>query len=126
VWGGNAHSEPTSIWHSGSIAGASNFIGYRNAEVDRLIDEARASSDAAVRAALYRRFGRILHEEQPYTFMFVPPELELLHGDVKGARPSLAWWQFEELWLAESRGLRTAPIAHTGPSIPATRDPGGP
>ena len=106
VWGGNTHTEPTSVWHSASIADASNFIGYRNAEVDRLIDEARATSDAEVRAGLYRQLGRFLHEEQPYTFLFVPPELDLLHARVKGARPSLAWWQFEELWLAEPRAAR--------------------
>jgi peptide/nickel transport system substrate-binding protein len=109
VWGGNAHTEPTIVWHSASIEGASNFIGYRNAEVDRLIDLARATSDAALRAGLYRQLGRILHEEQPYTFLFVPPELELLHARVKGARPSLAWWQFEELWLAGPRTTGTAP-----------------
>ena len=48
---------------------------------------------------MYRRFGAILHDEQPYTFMYVRPELEILHKRVKGARPNLGWWQFETMWI---------------------------
>lgn len=102
-WSGDARMDPTQIWHSSSIEGGSNFISYRNPEVDRLIEQARVTLDAAARDALYRELGAILHEEQPYTFLFVPAELDLLHETVHGARPNLYWWQFEDIWLAQQQ-----------------------
>jgi peptide/nickel transport system substrate-binding protein len=104
LWGGDARMDPTQIWHSASRAGGSNFISYNNAEADRLIEQARVTLDADARAALFRRFGALLHADQPYTFLFVPAELDLLHERIKGARPNLYWWQFEELWLADAKG----------------------
>ena len=41
-----------------------------NTEADRIIEEGRTEFDREKRAAMYRRFHRILHEEQPYTFLF--------------------------------------------------------
>jgi peptide/nickel transport system substrate-binding protein len=99
LWGGGPRGEPTQIWHSNSTKGGSNYIGYKNPELDKLIEEARGVFDADKRDAMYRKFGAILHDEQPYTFMYVRPELNLLSKRVKGARQSLMWWQFESMWL---------------------------
>ena len=104
LWGGDARMDPTQIWHSSSIDGGSNFISYHNVEVDRLIEQARVTLDDAARNALYRQFGAILQAEQPYTFLYVPVELDLLHERVHGAKPSLYGWQFEDLWLAPGGG----------------------
>ncbi|MET0389843.1 MAG: peptide-binding protein [Polyangiales bacterium] len=104
LWSGDARMDPTQIWHSRSHKAGTNFIGYHNAEVDRLIEEARVTLDDNTRNALFRRFGAIIHAEQPYTFLFVPAELDLLHERVKGARPSLYWWQPEDMWLEAPKG----------------------
>jgi peptide/nickel transport system substrate-binding protein len=103
-WSGDARMDPTQIWHSHSIDGGSNFIGYRNPEVNRLIEQARVTLDADTRDMLYRKLGAILHAEQPYTFLYVPAELDLLNERVRGARPNLYWWQFEDIWLAPQAG----------------------
>ncbi|HKP55495.1 MAG TPA: peptide-binding protein [Polyangiales bacterium] len=100
LWGSSGpYDDPTQIWHSSSSKGGSNFISYKNAEVDKLIEQARVEFDIPSRDALFRKLGAILHDEQPYTFMYVRPELELLHKRVKGAVPNLAWWNFERMWL---------------------------
>lgn len=101
MWSGDARMDPTQIWHSSSIEGGSNFIGFQNAQADALIEQARVTLEEPARDALYRRFGAILQREQPYTFLFVPAELDLLNERVRGARPSLYWWSFESLWLAD-------------------------
>ena len=67
--------------------------------MDKLLEDARVMFDAAQRDPAYRKFDAILYDEQPYTWMYVRPELCLLHKKVKGARPSLAWWQFESMWI---------------------------
>jgi ABC-type transport system substrate-binding protein len=99
AWGGGPRGDPTQIWHSSSIKGGSNYISYRSAEVDKLLEDARVLFDAGARDALYRKFGGILQDEQPYTFLFVRPELNMLSKKIKGAQPSLMWWQFENMWL---------------------------
>jgi hypothetical protein len=60
--------------------------------------------DPGARDALFRQFGAILQREQPYTFLYVPAELDLLNVRVHGARPNLYWWSFEDLWLASAEG----------------------
>ncbi len=102
LWGGGPRDEPTQIWHSSGIKGGSNVISYRNAEVDKLLEDARSMFDDDARNAMYRRIGAILQDEQPYTFMYVRPELSLLSKRIKGARASLIWWQFESMWVDPS------------------------
>ena len=48
----------------------SNFIGFKNKQADKLIEEARTEFDRDKRQELYRKFAEIIHEEQPYTFLF--------------------------------------------------------
>jgi ABC-type transport system substrate-binding protein len=52
----------------------SNFISYNNPEVDKIIEDARLEFDAQKRKHLYWRFQQIIHDEQPYTFLFYPEE----------------------------------------------------
>jgi peptide/nickel transport system substrate-binding protein len=53
-------------------------VGFKNVEADRIMDQARLEFDEPKRVALYHRFDAILHEEQPYTFLFCIQELEAL------------------------------------------------
>ena len=79
-WGGSRipEDDPYQIWHSASIANqGSNFISFRNAEADRLIEAIRVEFDRHKRDELCHQFHRLLHEEQPYTFLF--------HGQARGA-----------------------------------------
>lgn len=78
-WSGDVEDDPYQIWHSKSIENrGSNHVGFKNAEADRLIEEARAELNADKRNALYHQFHRILHEEQPYTFMHTGESLRVM------------------------------------------------
>ena len=74
-WALGYSGDPYQLWHSREIKKGSNFCGFRNAEADRLIEQARVEFNEKRRRSLYHRFNRILHEEQPYTFMFCTPAL---------------------------------------------------
>jgi peptide/nickel transport system substrate-binding protein len=102
MWGGGARDDPTQIWHSKSQKGGSNYIGYHNPEADKLMEDARVTLDDAARHAMYQKLHRILYDEQPYTWMFLHAELSLVHKRIKGARETLQWWQFEDLWVDPS------------------------
>ncbi len=78
-WGGAIMEDPYQIWHSSQIAGrGNNFIGFRNEDADTIIEEARRTMNDNNRNNLYYRFHRILHEEQPYTFLFTRPTFRFL------------------------------------------------
>lgn len=75
-WGGAVEEDPQQIWHSSSFENrGSNAIGFSNAEVDRLIEEAREDFNEETRNAKYHRIHEILFEEQPYTFLYTGPSL---------------------------------------------------
>ncbi|MGA2092934.1 MAG: peptide-binding protein [Sedimentisphaerales bacterium] len=80
AWGGNAEQDPYQIWHSSQIGnGGSNYIGFKNPEADALIEQARQTLDPDKRNELYHKFHRIIHEEQPYTFIYTRPEQRFLN-----------------------------------------------
>ena len=63
-------ADPFETWHSSqSEGGGSNYVSYADDEVDRLIIQGRREVDLVKRQALYRKLHRILHREQPYTFL---------------------------------------------------------
>ncbi|MHC4600256.1 MAG: ABC transporter substrate-binding protein, partial [Planctomycetota bacterium] len=65
-------SDPYQIWHSkmADTPKSSNFVSFRNEECDRIIDTARETFAPKERQKLFHRFHEIVHEEQPYTFLF--------------------------------------------------------
>ncbi|MDR2884093.1 MAG: peptide-binding protein [Deferribacteraceae bacterium] len=84
--------DPIDVWHSKSCTDKNvlNFICYRNAEADKLMEDALLSFDPAVRKAYYDRFQEILAEEQPYTFLYVPQELVAISSRFKAVEPAAA------------------------------------
>ena len=73
------------LWHSSKSGDRQfNFVSYSNAEVDRLLVEGRQTCDIKRRKVIYNRIHEILAEEQPYTFLFVPDTLPVLHKRFKG------------------------------------------
>ena len=73
------------IWHSSKTKEAEfNFVSYKNAEVDGLLEEGRRSFDQSVRKRRYDRIQEILAEEQPYCFLYAPEALPALSARVRG------------------------------------------
>jgi peptide/nickel transport system substrate-binding protein len=72
-------------FHSSQIGNRGhNFVAYRNAEVDRLLDEVHAEPDLETARPQLVRFQRILHQEQPYTFLWEPKRLSAASRDIDG------------------------------------------
>ena len=77
------------IWHSSKTKkGEYNFIGYKNAEVDRLLVEGRRTFDVEKRKSIYYRIHEILAEEQPYAFLYVPDATPIVHKRFKDIEPA--------------------------------------
>ena len=69
-WSMPPDPDPYQVWHSSQADSGSNYVGFIHEEADRLVEDARISFDRDERIRMYHRFHEILHEEQPYTFLF--------------------------------------------------------
>lgn len=60
------------IWHSKEAdkPKSSNRIGFRNKEADRIAEALRVEFDQNKRVELCHQFHALVHEEQPYTFIY--------------------------------------------------------
>ena len=83
-WAMGVESDPYQIWHSSQAEAGSNFVGFENKEADRLIDQARTEFNREKRIELYRKFALIVHEEQPYTFLFCGKSTVAVHKRFHG------------------------------------------
>jgi peptide/nickel transport system substrate-binding protein len=75
AWAFNPTSDPYEIWHSSQIESGSNFVEFKNDEMDRLLVDGQDEFDEAKRKEIYSRVQQILHEEEPYTVMYAPASL---------------------------------------------------
>ncbi len=102
LWIGGLEMDPYQIWHSDNIGDrGSNYMGFKHAEADSLIEEARYELDEEKRNAMYFRLQEIFHEEQPYTFMFYQRDpgayLKEFHGvkwlPIRPGYKVNSWWR---------------------------------
>ena len=97
-WSMGIESDPYQIWHSTQADKGSNFVGFRNPEADAIIEAARVEFDKEKRRRMYWRFHEIVHDEQPYTFMFCTAALVAFDKRFAGVVEyplgvdSLEWW----------------------------------
>ncbi len=77
------------VWHSSKTGKKElNFIGYKNEEVDRLIEKGRGTFDHEERKRCYWRIQEILAEDQPYTFLYVPDALPAVSARFRAIEPA--------------------------------------
>ena len=97
-----------SIWHSSNIARAeqagNNFVGYKNPELDKLIEQARVGNCAQdVRKPIYQQANKILNEDQPYNFGFSQNRILATDKRIRGIEPGSfspdATWNVEKWWI---------------------------
>jgi peptide/nickel transport system substrate-binding protein len=77
------------VWHSSKTAPEElNFISYKNPEADEMLEKGRSTFDQKERKKYYDRFQEILAEDQPYTFLYVPEALVIIHKRFWGIQPA--------------------------------------
>ena len=90
-WTGGPEPDQYNIWHSSKTGPRQlNFIGFKNAEVDQLLEDGRRVFDQNRRKVFYDRFQQILAEEQPYTFLYVGEALPAISRRFRGIEPAPA------------------------------------
>ena len=99
-WGGTLETDLHQVFHSDMIKGTGdNNTQYSNPELDKVIEQARTTMDEEKRNKLWHKAQAILHEDQPYTFLFNSKTLAFVDGRFKniqrvrtGLNPALEWY----------------------------------
>ncbi len=105
-WGaGSTDPDPKQIWHSSSaVKGGSNHIGYKNPEVDKLIDEARQELDKKKRIQLLRVVYRKIAEDYPYALLFNDKFILYAHSSkVAMPKPTFKFGVGTQYWWATAK-----------------------
>lgn len=90
-WSLTPEPDPYDIWHSSKTAPREfNMIGYNNPRVDELIVKAQRAFVQETRKAYLDEIQAILHEEQPYLWLYAPTSLVALHKRFKNIEPAPA------------------------------------
>jgi peptide/nickel transport system substrate-binding protein len=102
-WSLPVEADPYQVWHSSQVEKGSNFIGFFDREADLIIEEGRVTFDKEKRVKLYRRFHQIMHEEQPYTFLFVNESLVAVDRRFENVNVYPLGLDTSEWWVPQKR-----------------------
>jgi peptide/nickel transport system substrate-binding protein len=88
-WSGAAEDDLYQIFDSSQIKDeGDDFISYVNPELDKLIEEARSTVDESKRMKLWQQCSQIIHEDQPYTFLYRSKSLLFMAPRIKDVSTS--------------------------------------
>jgi peptide/nickel transport system substrate-binding protein len=108
IWSNTSGPDPlTSLrcFHSSTPQSACNYTKFNNPELDKLIDAAASTGDAAKRIDLLKQANKLLYDEAPVWFFnynkAVMAYQPWLHG-LQGNATELAYQNYEDLWVDAS------------------------
>jgi len=92
--------DPYQSWHSSSTVGGTNYQNFKNAESDRLLEQARQEFDNEKRKQIYWRWQELIQDEQPVTFLYYQIEPAAYSKRLQNVRwlplrpgyDLLTWW----------------------------------
>jgi peptide/nickel transport system substrate-binding protein len=85
-WAPPLETDPGQVWSSShaSKPDSSNYVGFVDETVDRLIEENQRELDADRRAALQREIHARVYDLQPYLFAYNPPRKFAMSKAIRG------------------------------------------
>ncbi|MBI9081272.1 MAG: peptide-binding protein [Pseudodesulfovibrio sp.] len=107
ILGWNILQDPDifSVWHSSqAVERGLNFTRYINPELDDLLERGRRLVIQKKRKPIYDAVQRILHEDVPYCFLYVPKSLPIVQARVQNikAAPAGISYNFTKWWIPKS------------------------
>ncbi len=127
AWGAGLWKDPESMWHSKEAdrPSGNNITGFRNEEVDRLIDKTRTIFDVQERRKVLREIDQRIYREVPYVLLWNIDYTRLLYWNKFGTpdtvlskygdeQSAYAYWWYDydaaaELEQARDEDLTLAP-----------------
>ena len=104
-WSVGLKMDMTTIWHSDSIGDKFNFVSYSNPEFDQLNDAAIFEMDAEKAKEMWWRAQEMIAEDQPYSFLYMPKELNFVHRRFQNVQMEAVGWGYnlEQWWVPKDQ-----------------------
>jgi peptide/nickel transport system substrate-binding protein len=105
-WSLGKDPDQYTIWNSNQVKeGQYNFVGYKNPEVDRLLEKGRKTFELAERRKIYHAIHRLLHDDLAYVFLYYPEDLPVVHKRFIGPEvaPAGIGWNFFKWWVPKQQ-----------------------
>ena len=76
--------ELKAFWYSDLREAPVNFVNYQNKDADKLMNELTAHLPKERQQKLYYQFQKIMHEDQPVTFMYWISDIVGINSRIRG------------------------------------------
>ncbi len=124
-WQQALFGEPEQLWHSKHMdeAGGSNLSGYKNPEVDRLIDSTTVIFDIVKRNEIVKKIDSLIYRDVPYLLFWGSDCSRILYKNVFGmpktvfpkySNDIIKYW-----WFDSSKSKKYAEAVKKNKSLPA-------
>ncbi|MFZ0391280.1 MAG: ABC transporter substrate-binding protein, partial [Calditrichia bacterium] len=92
------------LFHSASIANGANRGGYRNEQVDSLIEQAQHTTDLEKRKQYYYRIQEILARDLPYISLWYETNVAVMNKKLRNFSiyPAAEWISFRNVYFEKS------------------------
>ena len=99
-WGLSSTPDPYLFWHTDSDKkGGFNLVGYNNPKMDKMIDKSQSMIDREELAKLWQEMFKVIVEDNPYLFLYIPNSITTVNKNIKNVEPSLSGiWHNHILW----------------------------
>lgn len=96
-WGLSPTPDPYMIWHSDSdTKGGFNLVGYHNKKLDKMIEDSQGIVEREQLSKMWREMFKMITDDNPYLFLFIPSEISAVNKNIKNIQPSLSgiWHEY--------------------------------
>jgi peptide/nickel transport system substrate-binding protein len=102
-WSAGIETDVFQMFHSSQMGpGGDDFMSYKNEEFDRLCAEARSTMDESKRMPLWQKCHAILHEDQPYTFLWFGKSLVFIDNRIENIQLTKTGMSSTNEWYVPS------------------------
>ncbi|WP_428737375.1 peptide-binding protein [Sulfurimonas sp.] len=99
AWSLSPTPDPYYLWHSESDKkNGFNLVGYKNQELDVLIKKSESISDRKELVKYWQKMFKIITDDNPYLFLYIPNSITAVNKDIKNVQPALSgiWHNYIE------------------------------
>ena len=90
-WGLSPTPDPYMFWHTDNDKkGGFNLVGYNNPKMDKMIEQSQTIVDREKLSELWREMFKMIVDDNPYLFLYIPNSITTVNKDIKNIEPSLS------------------------------------
>ena len=103
-WSVGLKMDMTQLWHSSSINDKFNFVSFSNPDFDKLNDQAKFEMDREKAKVMWHRAQDFIAEEQPYTFLYIPKQLNFVRKRFQNVQQETVGWAYNlsQWWVPKA------------------------